>query len=64
MMRGLVSRQKVDKIFTEEIEHLEELRSDSYLWTDLTEEERDRVQTECEQRISLLKKVEGRILTE
>ena len=64
MMRGLVSRKKVDKVFTEEIKQLEELRSDSYLWTDLTEEERDRVQTECEQRISLLKKVEGRILTE
>lgn len=63
-MKGLVSRRKVDEVFTEEIEKLAKLQCDSYLWTDLTKEERERIQIELDQRIALLKKVEGRILTE
>ena len=63
-MIGFVSRNKVDKVFSEKINDLEELRGDSYIWTDLTKEERDRFQTECSQRISMLKEMKTRILTD
>lgn len=58
---GVVSKNKINEVIEAEIHQLEELSRDSYLWTDLTKEERDRVQIECEQRISLLKKVKKKI---